>query len=376
MNTYFDNSSTSFPKPAAVAERMSDYLIHEGGTYGRAAYPRIVSATAKVEACRDALAGLLGVEEVEKVFFTSGATSGINAVLKTCWTIRTVKINVSPLEHNAVMRVLEGMKMTHMLQVRVLPGLPDGTVDLDKMRKLPFSKGEYFVINHQSNVNGVIQPIREIADFCYTDDSHLIYIDASQSLGCIPIRADEWNLDSVFFSGHKGLLGPTGIGGFFDRYTEKESLYKHGGTGSNSESFDMPEALPDRFEAGTPNIVGIVGLLAAIEEKPEPAHTKADFLSMMDELERLPGIRLYRALDSERQGEVFSFVTDRLSPSAVADALYAKHGVEVRSGLHCAPLAHQTLGTFPTGTVRISPSPYHTPADFEYLVKAIADVCR
>lgn len=375
MNTYFDNASTSFPKPREVAERISNYLNQEGGTYGRASYERIVRATTQVEACRDALAELLNVNRPETVIFTSGATSAVNALLKGFDLPPGSVIWVSPMEHNAVMRVLQYLKETLEIEVHVLPSLSDGTVNLRKLRKMEMKGNEIVIINHQSNVNGVIQPVKEIAGICNQEYIPTV-IDVSQSLGFVPVRVDGWRVNAVFFSGHKGLLGPTGTGGFCCRFPEGLDPYDQGGTGSNSDSYDMPEALPDRYEAGTPNIVGIVGLLAAIEEKPAPAHTKDDLLQLMDGLSRIHGIRLYRALDSERQGEVFSFVSEEMNPSVLAGLLYERHRIEVRSGLHCAPLAHRTLGTFPEGTVRVSPSPYHTPADFEYLIKAVADVSR
>lgn len=375
MNTYFDNASTSFPKPPGVASQITRYLNQEGGTYGRASYGRIVQATARVEACRDALAGLLGVRQPEKVFFTSGATAGANALLKGIGIRRGSTVWVSPMEHNAVMRVLYAQKETIGIEVAVLPALSDGTIDLEQLYRIPLNGNETCIVNHQSNVNGMIQPVEEIAAFCKKQHIPLI-MDVSQSLGYAPVEADKWEVDALFFSGHKGLLGPTGTGGVYCRSTDGLIPYYQGGTGSNSDNYIMPDILPDRFEAGTPNLVGIVGLLAAIEERPVTAHTREDLLTLTAELSRIPDIRFYGALNTRRQGEVFSLSGTKINPSALAGRLYDKYGIEVRSGLHCSPLAHRTLGTFPVGTVRISLSPYHTPADLEYLIKAVADVSR
>ncbi|MEG2067843.1 MAG: aminotransferase class V-fold PLP-dependent enzyme, partial [Tannerellaceae bacterium] len=354
---------------------MAHYLNFEGGTYGRASYPRIVQATRAVEACRDAVAGWLGAKASEQVAFCSGATSAANALLKGIEMAEGTPVWVSPMEHNAVMRVLYYLKETRGIEIHVLPALADGTVDMQQLRALKLSGVEVFVINHQSNVNGVIQPVAEIAELC--NRAYVpILVDVSQSLGSVPVLGDAWDVTALFFSGHKGLMGPTGIGGFLCRYPEGLKPYIHGGTGSNSDRYEMPDDLPDRYEAGTPNLVGIIGLLAAIENRPKPAHTPDDWLQCLSCLSCLSDIRLFRALEGERQGEVFSFTSDRMTPSELAGRLYAKYRIEVRSGLHCAPLAHRTLGTFPVGTVRISSSPYHTPEDLQILVKAIADACR
>lgn len=371
-NKYFDNASTSFPKPPEVAERIVHHLNHEGGTYGRASYGRIVQTTAMVESCRDALSGIIGSDCPEHLFFTSGATAAVNTLLKGGVISRGGRVCISGMEHNAVTRVLHHVGA----KVSVLPSLPDGMIDIDGLHRMEITGDELFIVNHQSNVNGVIQPIEEIADFCTSHQLPLV-LDVTQSVGYIPVLADVWGVDALFFSGHKGLLGPTGTGALHCRYPQKIASYNHGGTGSNSESYEMPEALPDRFEAGTPNTVGIAGLLAAVEHRPtEAAHTREDLAEMISELSRIPDLKLFKAAELESQGEVFSLISRSLTPSTLAVRLYTEYGLELRSGLHCAPLAHRTIGSYPTGTVRISTSLYHTPQDLEYLTKALYDVCR
>lgn len=371
-NKYFDNASTSFPKPPEVAERIARHLNQEGGTYGRASYGRIVQTTAMVESCRDALSEVIGADCPEHIFFTSGATAAVNTLLKGGMTPRSGRIWISGMEHNAVTRVLHHIGA----MVSVLPSLPDGTVDMDGLHRMEITGDELFMVNHQSNVNGVIQPIEEIASFCNSHNRPLV-VDATQSIGYIPVLADVWGIDALFFSGHKGLLGPTGTGALYCRYPQRIISYNQGGTGSNSESYDMPDALPDRFEAGTPNTVGIAGLLAAIEHRPvQAAHTRGDLAEMIGELSRISDLKLFKAAEMESQGEVFSLTSRSLSPSALAVRLYTEYGLELRSGLHCAPLAHRTIGSYPTGTVRVSISLYHTPQDLEYLTKALYDVCR
>ncbi|WP_262920291.1 aminotransferase class V-fold PLP-dependent enzyme [Parabacteroides sp. FAFU027] len=372
-NSYFDNAATSFPKPPQVAEAISRYLNEEGGTYGRAAYERVRNATMQVEDCRDALAHLLGVNDAENIAFTANATTGLNAILFGLELKLGARVWVSPLEHNAVMRPLRHLQETKGLEIKTLPAGNDGSIDIAALESLPANDCDLLVINHLSNVNGVIQPIREIAQIAHTKGWFII-LDASQSLGEIPVNAGDWGVDFIAFTGHKGLLGPTGTGGF---YAKNPSLLQptiFGGTGSLSESYDMPDELPDRFQPGTPNVAGIIGLLAALENRPMPQHTHNDFFECLNAIEKLPGVRLYKANNPEQQGELFSLTHERLSTGDFAQLLYDRHGIETRSGLHCAPLAHRTLGTFPSGTVRFSLSPYHTPDDLAYLIKAIADV--
>lgn len=371
MNTYFDNASTSFPKPEEVAKGITRYLTEEGGTYGRAAYGRVQQATMQVEQCRDALAGVMGVKEPEKISFASNATSGINAILFGLLSKETV-IRVSPMEHNAVMRPLWHLHKTKGIRISILPSLADGSIDMDALNRLSAGNGELFIINHQSNVNGVIQPIPQISQLAFSR-GWKIMLDTAQSLGEVPIDAFEWDTDFIAFTGHKGLLGPTGTGGFYCKDTDALQPTLFGGTGSFSDSYDMPVELPDRFQAGTPNMVGIVGLLAALQNKPASCHSKADLLDCLSAIGKLPGIHLYGAIHPEQQGELFSITHESLTPAELSQRLYDRHGIETRSGLHCAPLAHRTLGTFPAGTVRIALSPYHTPQDLDNLIKAIAD---
>lgn len=372
MNTYFDNASTSFPKPAEVAQQITLYLNTIGGTYGRAAYGRIVTATSLVEQCRDLLAGMLGTKTAHQVAFCTNATTGANVVLKGCGLKASHTVLVSAMEHNAVMRPLHFLSEQSgtLKQYKVLPALPDGTVDLDKLYKQDTAGVHTLVVNHVSNVNGMIQPMNEISAWAREKEIRLV-VDASQSLGQVPVEADRWQAAHILFTGHKALLGPTGIGGFWGRTLVP---LVHGGTGSNSDRYDMPEVTPDMYEAGTPNITGIVGLLAALKHRPLPLHTPGDLLDCMNEIEQIPGITLYRANNPASQSELFSFTHQQLTPSALANKLYERHKIEIRSGLHCAPLAHRTLGTFPSGTVRIALSPYHTPHDLVYLIKAIRDV--
>lgn len=373
MNTYFDNAATSFPKPPEVAQCMSHYMNDEGGTYGRAAYPRVQKATAMVEQCRDTLAGLMGTDKAENIAFSSNATTALNALLLGMLGMKSV--GISPLEHNAVMRPLEYLRKRGRIEYSELPKLADGCVDLDKLSKIKQNAYNLIIINHVSNVNGVIQPIYEIAGIA-KDNGWFVIVDASQSLGQIPIHVTHCNIDALAFTGHKSLHGPTGIGGFYQKDPQTVHPTIFGGTGSNSNSYDMPDEVPDRYQAGTPNMVGIAGLLAALKHPPIPQHSREDFLDCMNEIRQINGVTLFSANDVSRQSELFSLTHIRYSPAEIAQRLFDLNGIEVRAGLQCAPCAHNNLGTFPEGTLRISPSPYHSQDDLLILIKSLSDVLR
>lgn len=250
------------------------------------------------------------------------------------------------------------------VETRQLPADESGLIQLDD--SINTDDIDMIVVNHQSNVNGVIQPLEQIAAWAAKRGVALM-VDTSQSLGELPIE-----VDYAIFTGHKSLHGPTGTGGFYARNPDKIATMIHGGTGSRSESLDMPDNYPDRFEAGTPNMVGLVGLCAALENPPVAEHTKNDFRELLDNIK---GYKIYKSTDQQQQGELFSLTHPTIQPSEIAHRLFTDHGIECRSGLQCAPQAHRTIGTFPSGTLRISLSPYHTRDDLQYLLMALESIC-
>ncbi|MBU1106800.1 MAG: aminotransferase class V-fold PLP-dependent enzyme [Candidatus Riflebacteria bacterium] len=369
---YFDNAATSFPKPPEVAEAIKKYLDESGGTYGRSAYPRAFAASQTIERLRDRMGAVLGTKLVDNIVFTSCATMALNTVIQGFnWTKKAVLH--SPIEHNAVMRPLFEMQKRAGLRLECIPADKDGIIDLDRLANMNLSAFDLLVINHQSNVNGAIQPLEKLRS---VTDNLPILVDASQSLGTTPLKADEWKLDFVAFTGHKSLLGPAGTGGLFLRHPELVAPLIYGGTGSLSDKYDMPEAMPDRFEAGTPNLVGLFGLLAALENRPTCRYQQKDVERLLAGLREIPDITVFAATDSSRQGPVISIYCKNLEPGAFGDKLFKDYSIETRVGLHCAPLAHRHLGTFPAGTVRFAFSPYHNAQDLEYLLEAVRKVIR
>jgi len=370
MNLYFDNCATSFPKPSAVAEAMNLHLNETGGTYGRSAYPRILKSTRIVEECRDQLASLIGTGDAAKIIFTANATTALNLMIQGICR-KGGHVLTSVMEHNAVARPLEHLRQKGLIEWDLLESSPDGRILTEKIAaKIRFNT-ILVVVCHMSNVNGMAQSPGEIKKAI--GDIPLL-VDASQSLGQYPVEADNWGVDFLAFTGHKSLLGPTGTGGAFMRYPDRVDPLLFGGTGSGSDSLLMPSFMPDKFEAGTPNITGIHGLNAALKNRPQGRHSRDDFATLLKEIKMDRNYRVRCAEDFANQGKLFSVVHGSLSGSELARRFWDEFGIECRAGLHCAPLAHRHLGSFPDGDCRFSMSPYHTPEELEYLSKAIHDV--
>ncbi|QEN04612.1 aminotransferase class V-fold PLP-dependent enzyme [Thiospirochaeta perfilievii] len=364
MNLYFDNGATSFPKPPEVSKAVARYLDVDGAPYGRSFYEKAFTVSSIVEECRDQLASFCSIPNPERLTFTPNATFGINSVLKN-FNFKHKKVLISPLEHNSVMRPLEYLRKRDGVQFEYLPAKKDGLIDIDRIK---VDKCDLVIISHMSNVNGVIQPIKELKKIIGETP---ILVDAAQSCGHVTIDVNSWGIDFLVLTGHKSLLGPTGTGALYssDKYNLEPLL--HGGTGSNSESISMPQEYPDFFEAGTPNIAGIYGLNAALKNRPEPLHDRSSFCNLLKKLSSIDSIEIYSADDIARQGELFSIKHKEKSPSTFAFELYNIYGIQTRVGLHCAPVAHKYLKTSPEGTIRFALSPYHSGNDLDYLYSSI-----
>ncbi|MHC1697203.1 MAG: aminotransferase class V-fold PLP-dependent enzyme [Geobacteraceae bacterium] len=368
-NCYFDNAATSFPKPPAVAAAICRYLNEVGGSYGRSAYTRAFDVARTVEKTRDLLAEKMGARDAARLVFTPNATQAVNLVLQSVLR-QGGRVLISPLEHNAVTRPIAALADRYGVTFELMPHQGDGRVDPSGIREMITPDTLLAVVNHQSNVNGVIQPLGEIKEQL---GQVPLLVDASQSFGSIPVAVDDWDLDFLAFTGHKALLGPTGIGGLYLKNPGAVEPLIFGGTGSASDSFEMPDFVPDRFEAGTLNIAGIYGLLASLEDPPACRHSRAEYQRLIEELQGLPSLRVLCAERFDDQGDVFSLYLPGGDPATLGRRLFDNFAIETRVGLHCAPLAHQTLGTFPAGAVRIGVSPYHTNDDFSYLIQAVRD---
>lgn len=369
MNGYFDNAATSYPKPQGVAEWICKYLS-TGGSYGRAAHSKSHEVSKVVELARDMLASKVGVSNPENLIFCSSATEGANVLVMGLLKPK-MRVFVDAMSHNAVMRPLQFLKSKLDLEVVFFPCFSDGFIDTSRISPSMANDIDFAIVNFVSNVNGVVQDIESIKAAL---GNVPIMLDASQAIGKLDFSVEKLGVDHLFFTCHKGLMGPTGVGCYYSKCLASMQPLKYGGTGSKSSSLEMPDFLPDKFEAGTPNILGIYGLVGALKDNVSKGHTKSDFLELISNIGRLPGVTLYGASDASRQSDLFSFCHSTLPNDDIAYRLDKQYNIQVRSGLHCSPLAHKTLGTFPSGLVRCSSSTFHTAGDLQYLYQSLKEI--
>jgi cysteine desulfurase / selenocysteine lyase len=285
------------------------------------------------------------------------------------------------MEHNAVMRPLRDLEKRG-IELTVIPCFADGTLDPREVEKKIQSTTRMIVLNHASNVTGTLLPIREVGKIS-REHNLLFLVDAAQTAGAYPIDVERDGIDLLAFTGHKSLYGPQGTGGLVlgERIKEKEMIpLKQGGTGSRSEFEEQPDFLPDRFESGTPNGVGIAGLLAGVqfvlEKKVEQIRQNEMTLTqkLIVGLKETPQVRIYGPENHHNRIATLSFNFSRLSPSDGALRLEKEFGILCRPGLHCAPAAHHTLGTFPEGTLRFGLSVFNTEADIATAIQAVSQI--
>jgi cysteine desulfurase family protein len=355
---YLDHAATSFPKPPEVSEAIVDLLAHRAGNPGRAGHALAVAAQAAVADTRRRVAAFFGVRDPSRVVFTLNATDALNTAL---WGLLRPgdRVLTTSLEHNAVVRPLSALAERGVSVTRV-PCAPDGALDLDDLaRALEAAPTRLVAMTHASNVCGTILPVREAARLAHRHGAVLL-LDAAQTAGVLPIDAAELGVDLLAFPGHKGLLGPTGTGGLYVSPEVRLVPTRQGGTGTLSEEERQPEALPEALEAGTVNTVGIAGLGAALRVVEARglarirAHEQALTTRLLAGLRETPGVRVHGPADPDRQVAVVSITAEGWEPIDLGAALDSAFGVAVRPGLHCAPVAHRALGTFPRGTLRLS----------------------
>lgn len=375
---YFDHAATTWPKLPEVTEAMRLAMESAGGNAGRGGHRLAKAATAVLYDARETVADFFGCEDPFHVVFTSNVTESINLVLKG-FLKPGDHVLVSPLEHNAVMRPLNALTRDGITW-EMLPAFEDGSVNPHSVKAKMKKNTRLIILCHESNVNGVIQPLRAVGEIA-RESGCLLMADCAQSAGHLPIRIEEDLIDFLAFTGHKGLMGPTGTGGLiFGQRAPIQAVepLKYGGTGSFSESIDQPVFLPDRFESGTLNVVGLAGLTAGIHwlnEKNRDGKLEESQNQLMRVLlgflNQVPNLKLYRAVNPHNQGSVISFTIEGVDNGLAAEWLDTDCDILVRTGLHCAPMAHRTLGTFPKGTIRLSISPLTTIDEIEACAAAI-----
>lgn len=377
---YFDNGSTSFPKAPGVGEAMMELLNQGAFNINRGGYEGAYEIAERVLDTREMLAKLFHAESSRQVVFTPGITWSLNMFLQG-YLKPGDHVIISGLEHNAVMRPLENLRRNRGITYDVVGTSDEGEVSAEKVEEKISENTSLVLLLHASNVCGTILPIEEIGAVCRRKGIFFA-VDTAQSAGTLQIDMQKAGIDFLAFTGHKGLKGPQGIGGFLISDALNQEVYPVilGGTGSRSDSFLQPDTLPDKYESGTLNLPGIIGLHAALSylEKVgiDEVRRKKTLLTeqFLDGVSGLDGVRIVGKKSMENRTAVVSLDFSGIDNAMAAFWLEQEYGIMTRVGLHCAPLAHQSLGTFPQGTVRFSFSEQNTEEEIEKGIEAVKGV--
>lgn len=376
MKVYLDNASTTFPKPKVVADSIYNYLVNVGGNANRSNHQNALESNREIFTARERIANFFNYDKIENVIFTNNITTSLNTLIKGSLRAGDHVIT-SSIEHNSVTRPLIWCKENLNIEIDFVKASSNGFINPNDIENFIKSNTKLVVITHASNVVGTIQPIKEVGEICKKHGIFFI-VDTAQSAGTVPIDFKEINASALAFTGHKSLLGPQGIGGFIidDDLNEICKPLLQGGTGSLSHEIHQPNFMPDKFESGTLNIPGIVGLSNSIEfinkvgiqnikEKNSRLYKK-----LLNGLLDIKNYNVYGDITGNKATTSLSFNLKGVDTSELS--LYLEsYGISNRSGLHCAPMCHETIGTFPSGTVRLSISYFNTEEDIDYALSIL-----
>ncbi|MCX8006668.1 MAG: aminotransferase class V-fold PLP-dependent enzyme [Coriobacteriia bacterium] len=376
---YLDHAATSWPKPPEVFAAVKRALGPAGGNPHRSAHRLALEAARLVLEARSAVASFLGAGDARDLLFVPGCTFGLNMALKGLLGAGD-RVVISSVEHNAVMRPLAVLE-AHGVEVVRMPVDGAGRVDLDAAEAIiAAGKTKAVVCQHASNVTGAIQPVADLADIAHEHGAVLV-VDGAQAAGHLRVDVRALGADVYVASGHKGLLGPQGVGVVYLAPGLELPELVQGGSGGESVSPAMPDARPDRYEAGTPPVPAIAGLAAGVgvlarELDAIMAHERRLVQRLVDGLLEVPGIAVLGPAPGEERAPVVSIIHESVEPDRIAYELDSRFGIAVRSGLHCAPAAHASAGTLETGAVRFSVGRGVTEDDVERAVEAVREVCQ
>jgi|Deesub1362A_J573_1020465.scaffolds.fasta_scaffold04763_5 cysteine desulfurase family protein len=376
---YFDNAATSYPKPKETTKAIVKFLEKVGANPGRSGHRLSLKAGRIVEETRETLAELFKIEDPLRIIFTHNATYAINMALLGLLEPGDRVITTS-LEHNSIARPLRYLQGEGIEVVMVKADPVTCEVDPSEVKKaLKKKKTKMVALLHGSNVVGKILPIKEIGKMSRENGAYFL-VDTAQTAGCVPIDVYEMNIDLLAFTGHKALFGPMGTGGLYVRPGIKMRSLIRGGTGSRSEEDVQPRFLPDALESGTLNAAGLAGLTAGVKfiikkgvENIRKKEIKL-FKMLLEGLKEIPGVEIYGNPQPETNLAILSFNVKGLEPSEVGDILDHRYKILSRVGLHCSPWAHQTIGTYPKGTVRLSLSIFNTKDEVERAIEAVRKI--
>ena len=375
---YLDNAATSFPKPESVYQALDRFARTDLANPGRAGHKMALAAEHALDDCRHLLNQLFHGEGPERFIFTLNCTDALNMAFKGL-LIERDHVITSDLEHNSVSRPLRQMELDGRITLTRVKADSGGTIDPDDIRRAITTRTRLVALTHASNVLGTVQPIAEVGAIG-REHGLLFLVDAAQTAGVLPIDTQAMNIDLLAFPGHKSLLGPTGTGALYVGPRAQVRAWREGGTGGDSSSETQPREFPYFLEGGTPNVLGVAGLAAGIKYVQEQgmdrihAHEVKLMERLWRRLDEMPQYEVFGHRDLARRVGTLSFRTEVLPAPEVGGILDQAFEVAVRPGLHCAPYIHRSLGTFPEGTVRVSPGPFSTEQDIDHLAGALSEI--
>lgn len=372
---YFDNAATTYPKPECVYAFMDEFYRKSGGNAGRGEYSMSAMAGRLIADTRGKIQELLHCP-AKKVVFTPTATIALNIIIQGIIADGAKNIYISPFEHNAVTRTLHHFEKNGVIAVTKLAVNNDLKYNFEKIRyQFDAVKPDFVIVSHASNTIGLVAPVEEIFSLAKKYDA-ITLVDMAQTAGIIDCNLGLSTFDFAVFAGHKTMYGPTGISGFVMNPAVKLPAIIFGGTGYESANQDMPESIPEKYEMGTLNIVGVAGLNAAVDWiqkiSIEVLKVQEDInrQRLIDLLSTYEFIKIIGNITEREYVGIVSCIIDEVSSDSAGN-IFDQQGIAVRTGLHCAPLAHQFLGTYPAGTIRFSTSYFTSNDDFDELQKAL-----
>jgi len=383
---YMDNSATSFPKPDAVMAAMVDFARDCGASAGRGAYAEARACEQIIRVCRERVARLINAESPERIVFAMNCSEALSIVIRGLLNAAPAGSHAitTAMEHNSVLRPLNALRQQTGLDPEFIACNPaTGLVDPSDISRAIRPTTRLIACVHVSNVTGTIQPIEDVVRIAR--EAHVpSVIDAAQSAGHVEIDVQALDADFVAFPGHKGLMGPSGTGVLYIRPGMEEHLptMKEGGTGTISEQPVQPATMPDKYEIGSHNAIGLAGLSEGVAWvlAKGVAELRAHEMSLCKLMSELAGgvehLRVYGPQNLQDRAGVFSMNIDGMNPGELAELLERDFGILTRSGVHCAPLAHETIGSYPTGTCRLSFGPFTTDDDVRYAADALAKIAQ
>jgi cysteine desulfurase/selenocysteine lyase len=377
---YLDNAATTYPKPEAVYRAMDRFAREVGGSPGRSGHRRSLEAGREVLSAREAVAALFGIADPSRIIFTKNATEALNLVIQGVLAAGG-HTAITSLEHNSVWRPLEALARAGKASYSIVACESTGMLDTARFEEALLPNTRLIVCTHASNVTGGLLPIADIAELA-AEHGIPVLVDAAQTAGRYALDPESAGIQYLAFTGHKELFGPQGTGGLYIAPGWEIEPLMYGGTGSRSESSMQPDFFPDRCESGTLNAMGLAGLRAGVEFVQDKSiaeirrHEGELYERLLSGLLSLPGLTLYGPKDWEFRVGLVSFNLDGLTSSEVASRLDQAYGICVRSGLHCSPLAHRTIGTLENGAVRASFGYMNRAEDVDRMLEALGDIVR